>query len=328
MKWKYEIRQRALVPSDADTANLLVYQAPDSQEKLELLQILQFDAHDLESALDPEEISRVDISSDGIFIILKRPNNVSVEDMLRFGVSSVGLFLQPDKLTVILDSGEPPFAAKEFRDVASLTAILPRFLLHTIRHFLDHLKIIKQLTAELEKKLSVSMENRYLLQMFSLSESLIYYLSALESNAGVLMKLRANSARIGFSDEQREMMDDIIIEHEQCLKQTQIYSSVLSGLMDARGNIINNNMNVLLKNLTLINVVFLPLNLIASIGGMSEYSAMTQGISIWISYSLFILAMIMLGWIMWIVLVRKIDRRNIKARQQLSQAGVAPRKRQ
>ncbi len=31
--------------------------------------------------------------------------------------------------------------------------------------------------------------------------------------------------------------------------------------MDARGNLVNNNMNTLLKNLTLINVVFLPLNL-------------------------------------------------------------------
>ena len=70
-------------------------------------------------------------------------------------------------------------------------------------------------------------------------------------------------------------------------RQADIYSSVLSGLMDARGTIVNNNMNVLLKNLTLINIVFLPLNLIASIGGMSEWSMMTQGLDWRISYSLF-----------------------------------------
>jgi len=232
----------------------------------------------------------------------------------KFEVSSVGAFVQPDRMTVIQGEEAPPFSAgREFRDVTSLNNVLLRILLRTTRHFLDHLKAIKQLTGELERKLSLSMENRYLLQMFSLSESLIYYLSALESNAVVLKRLRANADRVGFSVEEQEMMDDMIIEHDQCRKQTQIYSSVLSGLMDARGNIINNNMNVLLKNLTLINVVFLPLNLIASIGGMSEFSVMTGGIDWRISYSLFMLAMVVLGWITWSFLVHKIERGNGKA---------------
>ncbi len=49
-----------------------------------------------------------------------------------------------------------------------------------------------------------------------------------------------------------------------------MYSTVLSRIIDARGNIISNNMSVLLKNLAIINVIFLPLHLLASIGGMPE----------------------------------------------------------
>jgi magnesium transporter len=227
----------------------------------------------------------------------------------------VGVFLQPDRMTVILGEDTSPFTAgREFREMNSLTSVFLRFLVHTTRHYLDHLKAIKQLTGEIERKLSFSMENRYLLQMFSLSESLIYYLSALESNVAVLKRLQANANRVGLSAEERETMDDIIIEHDQCRKQTEIYSSVLSGLMDARGNIINNNMNVLLKNLTLISVVFLPLNLIASIGGMSEFSMMTEGIDWRISYSLFMLTMMVLGWVTWTFLIRKIERGNGKSR--------------
>jgi Mg2+ and Co2+ transporter CorA len=86
------------------------------------------------------------------------------------------------------------------------------------------------------------------------------------------------------------------------------YSTVLSGLMDARGTIINNNMNVLLKNLTIINVVFLPLTFFASIGGMSEYSMMTQGIDWRIAYPAFILAMSVLGLLIWWWVVKMIDR--------------------
>jgi magnesium transporter len=74
--------------------------------------------------------------------------------------------------------------------------------------------------------------------------------------------------------------------------------------MDARGNLVNNNMNTLLKNLTLINVVFLPLNLIASIGGMSEFSMMTQGIDWRISYALLGVVMLLIGWLTAIVLKR------------------------
>src|SRR3989338_9189688 len=142
--------------------------------------------------------------------------------------------------------------------------------------------------------------------MFNLSESLIYYLNALEANASALAKLRTNVEKIGFSKEELEMLDDIIIEHQQCSKQTQIYSSGLSGLMDARGNIINNNMNILLKNLTIITVVFLPLNLIASIGGMSEYTWMTERLMGWKwAYSLFLLTMVLLGTLTWLFLVKQ-----------------------
>lgn len=140
--------------------------------------------------------------------------------------------------------------------------------------------------------------------MFTLGESLTYYLNAISSNASVLTKLRNNIERIGLSPEQGELLDDIIIENNQCNKQAEIYSSVLSGLMDARGTLVNNNMNIILKNLTIINTIFLPLNLIASIGGMSEFSVMTKGIDWRIAYTLFALAMILIGWLTAIMIAK------------------------
>ncbi|MGE5680778.1 MAG: CorA family divalent cation transporter, partial [Bacillota bacterium] len=100
------------------------------------------------------------------------------------------------------------------------------------------------------------------------------------------------------------VLEDLIIEGNQCYKQAEIYSTILSGLMDARGNLVNNNMNILLKKLTIINVIFLPLNLIASIGGMSEFSAITQGVPWQISYSMFALGMILIGWLTAVILNR------------------------
>jgi magnesium transporter len=77
---------------------------------------------------------------------------------------------------------------------------------------------------------------------------------------------------------------------------------VFAGLIDARGNLMNNTMNNLLRKLTLINVVFLPLNLIASIGGMSEFSMMTSAIPWWVAYPLFLTGMLVSGGLMVVAL--------------------------
>lgn len=310
MKLGFELKQGGISPATDAHASVLVFVEPTVAEKQELCKTLDLDADDLESALDPDEMSRVEFSQERVSIIWKRPKNVAIDQQLRFDVSSVGLFLHHDRLVMVMAEETIPFSTKrEFQHVNTSVDILLGFLLHTVHHYLGHLKVIKQITVELGSKISASLENRYLLQMFSLSESLIYYVNAIETNSAVLAKLHARAQRLGLTPHQLESLNDIALDNQQCARQAHIYSSVLSGLMDARGTIVNNNINVLLKNLTLINVIFLPLTLIASIGGMSEFSMMTQGSDWRISYSLLTLGMILLGWATWVTLVRILDKR-------------------
>jgi magnesium transporter len=318
MKTALELRDGSIMPTTDERADVLVYVTPLAEEKRQIIETLRLDPHDLESALDPDEISRVQFYPDGLYVIWKRPKNISVGQHLRLDVSSVGLFLHQNRLQIIMSENALPFSAKEFQGVDSVLDVLLRFFLHTVHHYLAHLKAIKQLTVELESKISTSMENRYLLQMFALSESLIYYLNAIEANGSVLSKLRGAAEKLGLTKQQIDFLDDITLDNYQCARQAQIFSTVLSGLMDARGTIVNNNMNVLLKNLTLINVIFLPLNLVASLGGMSEFSMMTGGIDWRISYSVLSLGMVLLGLATWVVLVRAIDKKQ-KMEQRLKE---------
>ena len=71
----------------------------------------------------------------------------------------------------------------------------------------------------------------------------MYYLNAIHGNGAVLARLRGQGERLGFAPASLELLDDLIIENEQCIKQAEIYSSVLAGLMEARGNLLNNTMN-------------------------------------------------------------------------------------
>lgn len=305
MKTFYVIKDGAVTQSpDGD---ITVYAAPDEAEKKEIISTLGLNSYDLESALDPDELSRVEFTPDHLYIIWKRPNNVSFEAQLKFEVSSVGIFLRKNKLTFILGENTIPFSNPQFKKVTTLNNLILRFFLYTVHHYLGHLKVIKQLTSEIQVKLNLSMENKYLLQMFALGESLTYYLNAVEGNSSALSKLHAIKDRLGLSAEETEVMDDLLIEHKQCEKQTEIYSDVLSGLMDARGTVINNNMNVLLRDLTIINIVFLPLNLIASLGGMSEYTMMTEKLGWKMSYFYFSVVMLLVGWLTWLLIARRIN---------------------
>ncbi len=274
-----------------DHALIQVHINPDADEKQQILASLPIDAHSLSSSLDPDEISRVEFKPDHMLIIWKHPKNYSYEQEVRFNVSSVGIFLVGDRLELIIPED---ITLIDEKSPSTLDCVLGIFT-HTTRHFLDHLKVIKLVSREIQNKINTALENEYLIHMFTLGESLTYYLHAITSNAIVLRKIQKNTEKLGFSPEQIELLEDIIIENDQCARQAEIYSSVLSGLMDARGTLVNNNMNIILKNLTIVNTVFLPLNLLASIGGMSEYSMMTQGIDWRISYFGFVAAMFLAG---------------------------------
>jgi magnesium transporter len=67
--------------------------------------------------------------------------------------------------------------------------------------------------------------------------------------------------------------------------------------MDATVGFININQNKVIKRLTVLSVVFMPLNVIAGIGGMSEFSMMTQGIPWQISYTIFTIGLVFVGWL-------------------------------
>ncbi|MBI5551484.1 MAG: magnesium transporter CorA family protein [Desulfobacterales bacterium] len=305
----YKIEEKRFVESDEGSGQVVVVIAPDVTEQGYAQQQFRLDDYDLASTLDPDEVPRLELIDGRMLLIWKLPFSATVADNVELGVGGIGLAFANDRLLFCRAAGEVSFKDREFRNVGGTTDAMLAFLLRTVRHFVGHLRVIKQISSELERKVTVSMENRHLLQMFSLSENLVYYVDAIEGNAAVLTKLRSFGSQIGFQARHLEILDDIILENSQAARQANIYSSILSGLMDARGTIVNNNMNVLLKNLTLINIVFLPLNLIASIGGMSEWSVMTKGLDWRISYSLFCLAMVAIGWATWMLMKRVIERR-------------------
>ena len=87
-------------------------------------------------------------------------------------------------------------------------------------------------------------------------------------------------------------------------------------LMEATVGFININQNRRINQLTVFGVVFMPINILAGIGGMSEFSMMTEGIPWPISYGSFIVALCALGWATYFLL-KSFEKRRTKKSQKM-----------
>jgi len=114
--------------------------------------------------------------------------------------------------------------------------------------------VINMITDSLEQKINTTMENKYLLNLFTLEKSLVYYLAAINSNSMLIEKIKNNATKLAMTPENLELLDDVTIESKQCARQAEIYSSILASLMNARSSIVSNNINVLMKTLNIIMI--------------------------------------------------------------------------
>jgi magnesium transporter len=269
MLQRMELMNAKLVPSENGAGNVYVYINPTEEERRFLVDELKLDEHTLASALDPDEQARIEFEPDHTAIIYKRPRNYSSEDKFVFRMSSTGLFLFSDKLIVVLGDNVPMFLGKQFAKVPTLIDLTLKMIYSSTAHFVEHLKIINMVSDALEDQINTSMHNKYLLNLFSLEKSLVYYLNGLSSNSRLIDRVRHNAAKIGIAGESLEFIDDMAIENTQCYEQAEIYSNILASMMDARVSIVSNNLNWLMKTLNILTICIMLPNLVVSIFSMN-----------------------------------------------------------
>ena len=72
-------------------------------------------------------------------------------------------------------------------------------------------------------------------------------------------------------------------------------------MMDARASMVNNNLNVMMKNMNAVMIAIAIPSFLAGVGGMSEFSAMF-GTDYKLSYTIFLLLMILFAVVIfWVI---------------------------
>lgn len=137
-----------------------------------------------------------------------------------------------------------------------------------VQTFMEHLKEINQRRNIYEQKLYNASRNEYLLELMRIQKSLVYFVTALRSNEMLMMKVERTNF-LGLTEDEKEFLNDLIVDNAQALEMANIYTNILSSTMDAFASIIANNQNQVLKRLAVITIVLTFPVLIASLFGMN-----------------------------------------------------------
>jgi magnesium transporter len=196
----------------------------------------------------------------------------------------------------------------------------PAFLLHIIMdHIVDQkFHAVESVEDELEEAEEAVMDNPgkfHAADLIRLRRYLLSLRKSLFHEREILVKIcRLDSPFI--NDKAIFHFRDIYDHLAKFLELTENYREIVTSLMELYTSLLNNIMtnasnqtNLSVRRLTLIATIFMPLTLIASIGGMSEWSMMTGPDNWEIAYPLFILGMIVIGAITFLI-IRRIEKRG------------------
>lgn len=304
-RYFFRIENNRLVDCPVDEAQIIVYVSPTIDDESELQEFYNIDYHTLQSSLDPDELSRLEFEADHAAIIFKRPKSFCADDNFLLKLTSTGLFVYEEHLVIVMPDDAQIFEGRVPFPVQSIHDVILRLLYQSTLHFEGHLKAINMLSDSLERRISTSLENKYLLNMFALEKSLVYIINSITSNAALLEKIKISAEKLGFDHDQTGIIEDLIIENQQCYRRAEIHTQVIGGLMDARASIVSHNLNQLIKKFTIWTVAIMLANLVVGIFSMNVHLPIPMEDGVWPFWLVNVLALAAGGFVFWLWRLKK-----------------------
>jgi magnesium transporter len=296
----FKVAQQRFIPAiTLDEAFWIHLENPSPEESEKIIKKYDLPEDFITDLQDADENARLEWEEGAMLIILRVPiyykhRTASVS----FATAPLGIIAINDKLITVsyydnevltqyLDGKHRAFAITQ-------QSFLLNINLRTAIYYLKFLKEINRRTTQIENELHQSMRNKELIRLLRMEKSLVFFNTSLKSNEIILERLQ-RSRWLHNDPEAEDMIDDVIIENKQAIEMANIYSSILSGMMDAFASIISNNLNVVMKFLTSITIILALPTLIASIYGMNVHLpfqensyafAIVMGVSVMLSIML------------------------------------------
>jgi magnesium transporter len=226
----------------------------------------------LADIMDADEQARIEKEDEYTAIIVRLPVYDDKFEVSYFTVP-LGIILFSDKIVTICQRSSEvleDIVRNRVRDfsVINKSAFVLNLFGRAALVFLRGLKDLNKKTTVIERELQKSVKNYELIQLLSIQKSLVYFTTSLKTNELLLEKLQ-KSPLIRFKEDEKDLLEDVLTENKQAIEMSNIYSSILTGTMDAFASVISNNLNIVMKRLTIVSIVLMIPTLIVSFFGMN-----------------------------------------------------------
>ena len=223
--------------------------------------------------LDPDERSRFEREDGQLLIIMQTSYRLGEDSDIPFDTVPLGI-MHTDHCLVTVCAQENPVVRdivsglmKTVHTAKKNRLTLQLFLRNAQRFLIDVRQINKQVDRT-EDRLESSTQNKELLELLRLEKSLVYFMTALKANE--LMMERVKRDRIfEMYEEDADLLDDVLIENLQAIEMVGIASNILTSMSGTFASVINNNVNQVVKLLTVTTILVAIPTLITGVFGMN-----------------------------------------------------------
>lgn len=246
---------------------------PTTTELERVLTFSQVPRDFLTDPLDAEERPRFDYDDDSSMLIIHVPCPLEDDEVVPYRTVPLGIILFARSVITVCSARTPVTTA--FLD--QIRRVCPpsdqyRFAFRLLWHggvlFLRYLQDVHQRTLALEEELHKSISNEVLLKLLTIEKTFVYFTTSLKADTIALA--RANTARqLALSEDDRDQLEDAMVEYQQALETATIHANILNGTLDTFASLINNNLNNVMKYLTVVTIFLAVPTLITSAYGMN-----------------------------------------------------------
>lgn len=249
--------------------------APSDQELLLISKKTGAPLEFLRSALDEEETSRIDSENNIMLFVVDIPFTEMEANSLTYDTYPLAIIhTEKEIITVCLKNSKMLSDFVEGKVKSFFTFKRSRFILQILykisTYYLLYLRQIDKKSLMIERRLHKSMKNKELIQLLSLEKSLVYFSTSLKSNEITLEKMLKLEVMQKYPED-KDVLEDVIIENKQAIEMANIYSNILSGTMDAFASVISNNLNIVMKLLASVTIVMAIPTMISGLFGMNVH---------------------------------------------------------
>lgn len=273
----YKTINNALIEIDKIEPGCWVSVVEPTQDEVKMLiEDYNLDSGFVKSSLDEEESSRVEIEETQTLLIVDGPIvDKQSDETIQYFTMPMGIILTQANVFTISSKENIVLSEMSSGLIKNVqthlkTQFILMLLLRIALRFLQCLKQIEKITGAIEKQLHKSMKNKELIQLLGLEKSLVYFSTSLKADQITLEKILRGRV-IKLYDEDQDLLEDVLIEVKQAVEMTDIHSNILSGIMDAYASIISNNLNIVMKRLTIITILMAIPTIVFSFYGMNVH---------------------------------------------------------